>query len=162
MIRTAQPSDGDAIAAIYNPYVVNSVVTFETSSVDGVEMASRITETIDAGLPYLVAVEDDRVVGYTYASKWKGRCAYSKTVESSVYIDASFQGHGIGKKLYVALLDSLRTLDMHTVIGGIALPNEASIALHESLGFHKVAHFEQVGHKLNGYVDVGYWQKILE
>ncbi len=162
MIRTAQPSDGDAIAAIYNPYVVNSVVTFETSSVDGVEMASRITETIDAGLPYLVAVEDDRVVGYTYASKWKGRCAYSKTVESSVYIDASFQGHGIGKKLYVALLDSLHALDMHTVIGGIALPNDASIALHESLGFRKVAQFEQVGFKLNGYVDVGYWQKILE
>lgn len=161
-IREALESDGEAIAAIYNPYIVGSVITFETIAVSGEEMASRIRETMDLGLPYLVATEDDRVVGYAYASKWKGRCAYARSVETSVYLDAAFHGRGIGRQLYVALLDALRELNMHAVIGGIALPNDASIGLHESLGFRKVAQFEQVGFKFDRYVDVGYWQTILE
>jgi phosphinothricin acetyltransferase len=124
-------------------------------------MASRISEALSANLPWLVAVEGDVVAGYAYASKWKGRCAYRYAVESTVYLDAKHHGQGIGKTLYVALIDELRERSMHTVIGGIALPNPASIALHERLGFENVARFKQVGFKQDRWIDVGYWQLML-
>jgi phosphinothricin acetyltransferase len=121
-------------------------------------MASRVREVIDAGLPWVVAEVNDRVVGYAYASKWKGRCAYRFSVESSVYVATDHTGQGIGSKLYDALLDRLRAGKTHVVIGGIALPNEGSVALHERLGFRKVAHFNEVGFKFERWIDVGYWQ----
>jgi len=160
-IRPATASDAAAIAAIYNPYVADSTITFETESVTPGEMATRIGEALSASLPWLVAAEGDAIVGYAYASKWKGRCAYRYAVESTVYLDVARQGQGIGKALYTALIDDLRTRSMHTVIGGIALPNPASVALHERLGFERVALFKQVGFKQDRWIDVGYWQLLL-
>lgn len=160
-IRPAQPADSNEIAAIYNHYVLNSHCTFETEIVFDAEIQQRIRETHALALPWLVSVSSDKVMGYAYASKWKGRCAYQFSVESTIYIDPGHTGEGIGLPLYTALIETIRNLPMHAVIGGIALPNEPSIRLHELLGFRKVGHFEQVGYKQDRWIDVGYWQLIL-
>ena len=161
-VRPARSDDGEALARIYNHYVLNTCVTFETDAVTAGDMAARIRETLDAGLPWLLAEGPDGApLGYAYASRWKGRCAYRHTVESTVYLDAGAVGRGIGQPLYGALLDAIRACGMHAVIGGIALPNARSIALHERLAFHKVAHFEQVGRKQDRWIDVGYWQRLF-
>jgi phosphinothricin acetyltransferase len=124
-------------------------------------MEQRIAETLAVPLPWLVAEVSGQIVGYAYASKWKGRCAYRFSVESTVYIDPACIGKGFGLRLYSALIDAIRALSMHAAIGGIALPNAQSVGLHERLGFKKVAHFEQVGYKQDRWVDVGYWQLML-
>ena len=160
-IRMATVEDAAAIAAIYNPYVADSCVTFETEPVQAAGMAARITEVLDAGLPWLLAEDAAGAAGFAYASKWKGRCAYRFSVESTVYLHWDHTGRGIGRALYGRLLEEIRARRMHAVIGGIALPNAASIALHERLGFRKVAHFEQVGYKQDRWVDVGYWQLLI-
>ena len=161
-IRPVRESDAGAIAGIYNPYVLGSCITFETEAVGAPEMEQRIAETLESSLPWLVAEASGKVVGYAYATKWKGRCAYRYSVESTVYLDPAHTGRGFGLLLYAALIEAIRTSSMHAVIGGIALPNAASVALHEHLGFKKVAHFEQVGYKQDRWVDVGYWQLLLE
>ncbi len=160
-IRMATVEDAAAIAAIYNPYVADSCVTFETEPVQAAGMAARITEVLDAGLPWLLAEDAAGAAGFAYASKWKGRCAYRFSVESTVYLHRDHTGRGIGRPLYGRLLEEIRARRMHAVIGGIALPNAASVALHERLGFRKVAHFEQVGYKQDRWVDVGYWQLLI-
>lgn len=160
-IRSAVPGDAAAIAAIYNHYVATTCITFETEPASDASMTGRIAEAHATSLPWLVAVDDAEVLGYAYASKWKGRCAYRYSAESTVYLDEKKHGQGVGKALYAALIDDLRARSLHAVIGGIALPNDASIALHERLGFEKVAHFKQVGFKQNRWIDVGYWQLLL-
>jgi L-amino acid N-acyltransferase YncA len=161
-IRSASERDAAEIAGIYNIYVSQTCITFETDPVQAPEMAQRIAETQASSLPWLVAEVSGRIIGYAYASKWKGRCAYRYTVESTVYLDPLHTGKGLGLRLYAALIDAIRDCSIHVIIGGIALPNDASIGLHERLGFRKVAHFEQVGFKHDRWVDVGYWQLLLE
>ncbi len=124
-------------------------------------MSARVEEVCTARLPWLVAQSRDGVIGFAYASAWKGRCAYRYSVESTVYLEPGAAGRGLGTALYSALLERLRELGCHAVIGGIALPNEPSVALHEKLGMRKVAHFAQVGFKFGRWVDVGYWQRVF-
>jgi phosphinothricin acetyltransferase len=124
-------------------------------------MGNRIRETSDSSLPWLVWEELASIQGFAYASKWKGRCAYRHSAEATVYLEPKSTSRGVGSRLYQALLTDLRQRSFHAVIGGIALPNEASIALHERLGFRKVAHFEQVGWKFGRWIDVAYWQLLL-
>lgn len=161
MIRPVKTDDSEAIAGIYNHYIANSIVTFEEQAVSTEDMSQRIAESSSEGLPWLVAEDSNRITGFAYASKWKGRCAYRHSVESTVYLDPSAMRVGFGSLLYERLLADLKHLDIHVVIGGIALPNLASIALHEKFGFTKVAHFNEVGFKFDKWVDVGYWQKTL-
>ena len=161
-IRNATSDDAAAVAAIYNPYIADTCITFETDPVSAQEMRARIEEAGDARLPWLVATDGGAVIGYAYASKWKGRCAYRHSAESTVYLDPSRVGKGTGRALYTALIERLRERGLHAVIGGIALPNAASIALHERLGFEKVAHFKEVGFKQERWIDVGYWQLLLK
>ena len=160
MIRSATPADAAAICAIYNHYVLETTITFEESAVIPEDMETRIRETLQS-LPWLVCEDDAGIHGFAYASKWKGRCAYRHSAEVTVYLDPNSTGRGLGSQLFEALLADLRQRTVHAVIGGIALPNAASIALHERLGFRKVAHFEQVGWKFNRWIDVGYWQLLL-
>lgn len=160
-IRPARAADADALARIYNHYIRETIITFEEQPVDAAAMALRMDETAAASLPWLVAEAGGAVLGYAYASKWKGRCAYRYSVESTVYLDAAKTGRGLGTPLYRALIDALRGRSLHAVIGGIALPNEASVALHEKLGFRKVAQFPEVGYKFGRWIDVGYWQLLM-
>jgi L-amino acid N-acyltransferase YncA len=160
-IRPASSKDADAIARIYNHYVENTVITFEEEPVSVQAMAARITEVQDLFLPWLVAEVEARVVGYAYAGRWKARSAYRHTVETTVYLERGQQGRGIGTSLYAALLPILRAQGMHVAIGGAALPNDASVALHQKLGFERVATFHQVGFKHGRWVDVAYWELVL-
>ncbi len=161
LIRTATAEDAVGIAPIYNHYIDATWVTFETEPVSVDDMAQRIRETLDLPLPWLIAEEGGKVAGYAYASKWKGRCAYRFSVESTIYLHPDATGRGLGVRLYSALIDAIKAVSMRSVIGGIALPNDASIRLHERLGFKKVGHFEKVGFKHEQWVDVGYWQLQL-
>lgn len=162
MIRMAAAADAAALARIYNHYVRETIVTFEEEPVADVEMARRLADVQAASLPWLVAEEEGGVVGYACARPWKPRRGYRFSTEVSVYLDASHGGRGLGTKLYAQLLTELRTRRIHAAMGGIALPNDASVRLHEKLGFEKVAHFREVGFKLGAWIDVGYWEKILE
>ncbi len=161
LIRPATEADAVGIVDIYNGYVTGTCVTFETEPVPVSVMARRIASTVQLALPWLVAEQHGRIVGYAYASRWKGRCAYKHSVESTIYMDPAYTGRGVGLQLYSSLLEALCTCAVHAVIGGIALPNAASVGLHERLGFKKVAHFEQVGYKQGRWVDVGYWQLLV-
>lgn len=158
MIRSATVKDSAKIAEIYNYYISNTIVTFEEDPVGNTEIANRIASTLDEGLPWLVAEENGNVIGYAYASKWKARCAYKFSVESTIYLSDSYASKGWGSKLYAELLKNLKDKKFHVAMGGIALPNPQSIRLHEKFGFQKVAHLKEVGYKFNKWVDVGYWQ----
>ncbi len=164
MIRKVRVEDAAAICNIYNYYVDDTIITFEEESVDIAEMENRIKQ-IDANFPWFVYCDQnnaEKVLGYAYAASWRSRSAYKYSVESSVYIDKNHAGKGVGTKLYQELINKLATLGYHAVIGGIAVPNDNSIKLHKRLGFEKVAHFNQVGKKFEQWVDVEYWQLLLD
>ena len=160
-LRAATPEDAAAIAAIYNHFVLTSSISFEEEPASAQDFMVRLAAVHDVGLPWLVATVDGQVAGYAYATRWRIRSAYRFSVESSVYVAPDKARTGLGRALYAALLERLRAADVHLVIGGIALPNDASIALHEAFGFKKTAHFSEVGFKFDRWVDVGYWQLLL-
>lgn len=161
-IRDAHADDAPAIAAIYNHYVLGSLISMEEEAVGDSAMAERIADVQAAALPWLVLHADGDIAGYAYASKWRARRGYRYSVESTVYLAPGHHGRGHGARQYRELLARLRAAGYRQVIGGIALPNPASIALHEKLGFEKVAQFPQVGTKFGQWLDVGYWQKSLD
>ena len=161
IVRPALVTDAEAIARIYNYYVQNTVITFEEEPVSAQAMATRIAETQNLSLPWLVAEVDGAIVGYAYARKWRERSAYRYSRETTIYLERGYEGRGIGKTLYSGLLPLLRERGIHVAIGGVALPNDASVALHEKLGFQLVATFRQVGFKHDRWVDVAYWQLVL-
>ena len=158
VIRPATEDDAAAIAAIYNPYISDSVITFEEEPIDAGEIRQRLATVSNRGLPWLISEVDAQVLGYAYADRWRTRTAYRYAVESAIYLDRKVAGQGIGTLLYQRLLEVLQARDIHAVIAGITLPNAASVALHENLGFRKVAHFPSVGLKFGQWLDVGYWQ----
>jgi phosphinothricin acetyltransferase len=160
-IRPARPEDAEGLAGVYNHYIEHSIATFEEQPVSRDEIWRRIEEVRAASLPWLVAEQRGAVVGYAYATGWRRRPAYRYSVEVTVYVAPEESGRGIGSRLYEVLLDELRVAGLHSAIGGISLPNDASVALHEKLGFEKVAHFEEVGFKFDRWIDVGYWQLIF-
>ena len=114
------------------------------------------------GLPWLVAELHNQIIGWAYASPWKSRSAYRHSVEITVYLSKQNQSQGYGSRLYQALFAELQKLPVHSVIGGITLPNDASIALHEKFGLRKIGHFKEVGYKFGRWLDVGYWQATLK
>jgi len=160
MIRSATPSDAPAITAIYNPYVIETAISFEMEPVTPEDMAARIRKILQ-GYPWIVLEQDSAILGYAYAGQFKERSAYQASVETTVYVAAGHHKQGIGRTLYQELLQELRARGFHTALGIIALPNEGSVALHESQGFSKVAHLPEVGWKFGQWVDVGYWSLLL-
>ncbi len=162
IIRAATQADAGDIATIYNHYVTQTVITFEEEPVSPLEMSRRIAEVAASSLPWLVAEEHGQVIGYAYASRWKARSAYRFSVEITVYVTHQEARRGIGSKLYGELFAILQARGVHAVMGVIALPNEASVALHERFGLRKVAHLQEVGFKHGRWLDVGYWQRTLE
>lgn len=160
-IREATEADAPAIARIYNHYITQTIITFEEDPVTAADIRQRIREVRLSGLPWLVGEQDNDMTGYAYAGKWKTRCAYRFSTEVTIYVSPGHTGHGTGTRLYTRLLKEMKDRNLHAAVGGIALPNEKSIALHEKLGFTKVAHFKEIGFKFDRWIDVGYWQRIL-
>jgi len=162
MIRTVSDKDVNLITEIYNYYIAETVITFEEEPVTVEIMLARIAKIKADGLPWLVAEDETgNVIGYAYATKWRERFAYRFSVEVTVYLSATHSGQGIGTELYQALFTALKGRSIHSVIGGITLPNPASIALHEKFGMQQVAHFKEVGFKFGQWLDTGYWQGEL-
>ena len=157
MIRKVEIEDAEAITAIYNYYIENTIITFEEELVSVEEMATRIG-SISSHYPYLVFEDNGMVVGYAYASRWKARSAYRFSAEVTIYLHHELKGKGVGSNLFQAFLNEMRKTELHSLVGGIALPNDASVALHEKFGFTKIAHFEEIGFKFGRWIDVGYWE----
>ncbi len=160
MLRQVHPDDASSICIIYNHFIEDTAVTFEESILTPEEMRQRILETTPT-YPWLVREERGKLAGYAYGRKWRERSAYRHSAEVTVYLDPSAVGKGIGTELFGALLTELRSREIHCVIGGVALPNAASVALLEKFGLRKVAHFKEVGYKLGRWIDVGYWQIVF-
>jgi phosphinothricin acetyltransferase len=160
MIREATAQDAERICAIYNHYVMGTTITFEEEAVSAEMMRKRITD-VTAAYPWLVFEDGGEVMGYAYARKFHERAAYRHTAELAVYLANECHGRGAGSALYRDLIARLKQLKVHVALGGIALPNEKSVALHEKLGFKKVAHLEEVGWKFGQWIDVGYWELKL-
>jgi L-amino acid N-acyltransferase YncA len=161
LIRSATPDDAEQIAEIYNHYVLTSTITFEEEPVPVAEMAWRVADIQASSLPWLVATRAGEITGFAYANKWKTRAAYRFSTEVTVYVRAGLGRSGTGSRLYAGLFAALKAGGTHAVIGGVALPNEASLRLHQKFGFEKVAHFKEVGFKFDRWIDVTYWQLIL-
>jgi phosphinothricin acetyltransferase len=142
MIREATDSDTKMIADIYNYYILNTIVTFELDPVTPEEIARRMEIYRKIG-PYLVYEEAEKILGYAYISRFRERKAYENSVESTIYLKNGLGGRGVGFKLYAELLSRV-SQNYHAIIGGIALPNDASVKLHEKCG---------------KWIDVGFWQR---
>ncbi|HEX8217067.1 MAG TPA: GNAT family N-acetyltransferase [Allosphingosinicella sp.] len=158
--RLATLDDAAAIAAIYAPYVTDTFVSFEAEAPDEAEMQRRI-ESGGALYPWLLVEADGRVAGYASASAFRPRAAYRYAVESSVYLDRGQCGRGFGRPLYERLLRLLERQGFVQAIGAITLPNEASVTLHERLGFAQAGTYRKVGWKCGRWLDVGLWQRGL-
>jgi L-amino acid N-acyltransferase YncA len=155
-VRAATGHDAGAICAIYAPVVRDTVISFEAQPPDAAEIRRRMHGTA-ARLPWLVAETGQGLAGYAYATPFRGRDAYRWSVETSVYVAAPMRRRGAARGLYVCLLAELRRLGYVSAYAGIALPNDASVALHESLGFTAIGVFPAAGHKHGRWVDVGWW-----
>jgi phosphinothricin acetyltransferase len=159
-IRVAALSDADAIAAIYAPIVRDTTISFEVDPPAKEEMAQRIAATLQTH-PWLVAEQAEKVIGYAYAAKHRDRAAYRWSADVSAYVDARARRCGVGRALYERLIAILRRQGFHVAFAGIALPNDASIALHEAVGFRPVGIYKEVGFKQDQWLDVGWWRLAL-
>ena len=160
MIRPFKINDTQQLLDIYNYYVLNSIVTFDDIPLTFKIFSDKVNR-INKAYPFLIFEEQNEILGYAYGSKWRAKPAYMQTVESTIYIKNGAQGKQIGTKLYKALLNLLKTENYHVVLGGLTLPNIASVRLHEKFGFRQVAHFKAVGRKFDTWLDVGFWQLEL-
>lgn len=160
MIRACRREDASAIASIYNHYVQETVVSFESEPVTPDQMAARITRITEKH-PWLVVEQASQIVGFAYATLWQERIAYRHSWVTTVYLAPGYERQGHGRRLYEALFDALKGSECRILVAGIALPNAGSVGLHERLGFTKVAHFKDVGRKHGEWIDVGYWQKTI-
>jgi phosphinothricin acetyltransferase len=158
-VRAATDADADAIAAIYAPVVTGTAISFEELAPTAAELRQRMAAR--PRLPWLVAERGGAVVGYACATRHRPRPGYRWAANCSVYVAAGHRGAGIGRLLYEQLLAELRALGYVSAHAGIALPNDASVALHESVGFRLVGVERAVGYKLGAWRDVGWWSLPL-
>lgn len=159
-IRLARSTDAAGILAIYAPYIANTSFTFETEIPTESEFANRIASYL-ASWPWLVCEVDGQVAGYAYASRYRERVAYQWSAECSVYVQDDHHRSGIARALYTALFSILKLQGYRNVYAVINLPNERSVAFHESMGFRWFATYEQVGYKLGQWKNVGWWRLII-
>ena len=157
LIRAVTADDAPAIAAIYAHYVERTVATFEEVAPDAAEMAGRIAAVVPA-FPWLVAELGGAIAGYAYGRPYHARAAYRWTCEAGIYLAHDRRKHGLGTKLYEALLDDLTDRGFVAAIASITVPNPESTRFHEKLGFEKVGVMEGIGFKTGKWRDVGYWQ----
>lgn len=160
VIRLAERKDAASMLAIYAPYIRGTSVTFETDIPAISDFEARVMHYMEKA-PWLVAEINSRIAGYAYASVYRDRVAYQWSMECSVYVDDSFHRRGVAQALYAALFSILQQQGFRNVYAVINLPNERSVALHESMGFSWFATYEQVGYKLGQWKNVGWWRLIL-
>lgn len=157
-LRPARPEDADAIAAIYAPHVLGGTASFETEAPDAGAIRARMAGA-DGAYPWLVATAGDgEVLAYAYAAAYGSRPAYGWAVETTIYVAGAAQRQGAGRLLYRALIDTLRAQRFTTAVARIALPNDASIRLHERTGFREIGVLRHIGWKHGRWIDVGLWQ----
>jgi len=156
-VRVATEADAKAVAAIYAPYVAQTAISFEEGPPSQSEMAERIAATLKTH-PFLVHDNGQGVAGYAYAGPHAGRPAYRWSCNVTVYVASGRTHQGIGRALYAELLDILKAQGFHSVFAGIALPNAASVGLHEAMGFVHLGTYREVGFKNGCWHDVGWWR----
>ena len=160
-LRLVEPDDAAQIAAIYAPFCLETAISFETAAPDQATVRERI-RTVGERYPGLVAVsETGDVSGYAYAGKHRERAAYRWSVDCTVYLAPAAKGQGVGTELYRALVKICRYLGYYRAFAGITLPNEASVRLHEKIGFQPIGIYRRVGFKLGKWHDVGWWSLDL-
>lgn len=159
-VRPARAEDFAAIAALTNHYIRTTPIHFAYDPVTEGELRAMWEKSRER-YPWLVATAGDAFAGYAKAGVWRDRTAYSWTPEVGIYVDASRHRTGVGRALYAALLAELQARGFHSAVGGITLPNDASVRLHEAMGFVKVGHFKHAGFKFEQWHDVGFWQVML-
>lgn len=160
MIRMATPRDAAGIHAIYAPIVRETFISFELEPPGESQIAQRVAATLRK-YPWLVSEDAQGIAGYAYATEHRERLAYQWSVDVSCYVHPRARGRGTGKSLYLALLRVLRAQGFRNAFAGIALPNDASVALHESVGFTPLGCYRNVGYKLGAWRDSGWWQCAL-
>lgn len=159
-VRQIDLEDAPAVQAIYAPYVTSTTISFEEVPPDIAETERRIAAIL-LKYPYLVAEVDGQIVGYAYASEHRTRAAYRTSVDVTVYVAPGAQRSGVARCLYSRLLPAAAGLGYHAAFAGIALPNDASVGLHEAMGFKPVGIYREVGRKFDAWHDVGWWQRLL-
>lgn len=159
-IRLVTESDAGQILRIYAPIVRDTAISFELTPPSTGDLRQRMRDVLSDHV-WLVCEDGRQIAGYAYASKFRPREAYQWAAEVTVYVDAARQRRGIGRALYISLIEVLRLQGFSAAIAVIALPNEASVKLHESLEFKRVGVFQRVGYKLGRWHDVEWWQLAL-
>jgi L-amino acid N-acyltransferase YncA len=159
-IRLATENDAAAVAAIYAPFCGASVVSFELAAPSESDMAGRI-RAVTERWPWLVLDDDGVIAGYAYASRHRDRAAYQWAVDTAVYVGEGYRGRGVGRSLYTALFELLRSQGYFKACAGISLPNPASVALHEAVGFTLVGVYRGIGYKLGAWRDVAWYELAL-
>jgi len=159
-VRSARAEDFPAIVDIYNWAIAHTVATFKTQP-ETIEQVRAAWERHGATYPWFVAELDGAVVGFTFASPFSNRCGLAGTAELTVYVHPEHTGRAVGKALYATVVSVLEAQGFKTLVGVIALPNPASVRLHEALGFVKVGQLRRVGWKHGCWHDIGYWQLVL-
>lgn len=160
VVRAFEGRDVGPACLLTNLYIRSSAAHFGIR--EGAEEEFRaIWEAGRGAYPWVAAEVEGRFAGYAKAGVWRTREAYSKTAETGLYVEPDFQGRGVGRALYEELLKRVKVAGYHTIVAGITLPNEASVRLHEGMGFRKVGVFREVGRKFDHWHDVGWWQVML-
>lgn len=161
MIRPLHINDTKALLDIYNYYVLHTTVTFDIEALS-IEAFEIKVNTINENYPFIVFEEDNEILGFAYGSRFRPKPAYDYVAESTVYVKHTEHGKGIGSILYKELIARLKQTKLHTVLGVLTIPNEASIKLHEKLGFEQVGYLKEVGLKFGEWQNVGIWQLKLD
>ena len=161
-IRRAEQGDLPELLAIYNHYVVHTPVTFDLEPRTLAERQLWFDDFDKTGkYQCFVAVDQGRPIGWVCSARFKEKAAYGSTVETSVYLNPAETGKGIGRQLYRTLFEALSGEDIHRAFGGVTLPNDASVALHRSVGFALVGTYPEIGRKFGKYWDVALYLKTM-
>jgi phosphinothricin acetyltransferase len=161
LLRDVKISDAGRITEIFNYYIENTVVTFDEEPITVKDTEQKIAGILEKHYPYIVYEEAGQITGYAYLNTWRPQSAYNITLETSVYLDARATGKGLGSMLYRELIARAHNMNIHSLMGVLAIPNEASRKLHEKFGFRIAGTFKETGYKFNRLIDVEYWQRIL-
>ena len=163
-IRNFRSEDIEALVRLYNRYIEETTITFDINPHTVEQRREHWLSHYQASGRYrlLIAECDQKVVGYASSSQFRTKAAYDTSVETSIYVDMSFQGKGIGTQLYTALFNALEPEDIHRAYAGITMPNDISVAIHKKFGFKQVGLFKEVGRKFNRYWDVAWFEKEIK